>query len=197
MIKAILACLIGYLLGSIATGILIGKKAGVDPRTIGSKSTGATNVTRTLGLPMGALTFLGDAVKGLLACIACALLFGRSNAMLGGLFAVIGHNWPLYHHFRGGKGVSTSIAVLLFFFPWQAAAAILLCLAVIALFRYVSMGSMTLLASAAALCLLTRPLMYDGLLCLALLALCIWRHRSNIDRLIHGTENKFQPAKKR
>lgn len=204
ILLSLLVAVIGYLLGCFSTGITVSRAKGVDIRSAGSKNTGASNVLRVMGVKSGALTFAGDCLKAILAVVAGWLIlpgatFGvnRFGMMLGGLFAVIGHNWPVFYGFRGGKGVACSAAVVFLVDPLWGGIAIAICLTVIAVTRFISLGSMTLLFT------------YMIMMCIAhwgewtvcaftviLLALCVWRHRANIVRLLNGTENKIgQKAK--
>lgn len=193
VISYAIAAVAGYLLGSISTGLLVaGKTANVDLRKAGSKSTGATNVLRVLGKKPAAITFLGDFLKVMLACLLGWLLYGETGAMVGGLFGIIGHNWPVYHQFKGGKGVASSVAVMLFVFPLPAVAAILCFFLVTGISRYVSLGSMVMLSLFAVLVVITQWGNWAACIwAIALAALCIFRHRANIGRLIKGTENKL------
>ena len=142
----VISCILSYLLGSLSGGIIISRLAGgPDLHTVGSKSTGASNVQRAMGWKYGIFTFLFDAVKGLLSCFIAWLITGsHMAALLAGLCCVIGHNWPVFFRFRGGKGVATTGAVMLYCFPVPALICIALTVAVIALFRYISVGSMLL-----------------------------------------------------
>ena len=108
----ILTCIIGYLLGSVSGGIITSRLAnGPDLHTVGSKSTGASNVQRTMGWKFGIITFLIDGLKGIIACLIAWLITGSHFAsLLAGLFCVIGHNWPVFFHFRGGKGADAQSA---------------------------------------------------------------------------------------
>jgi glycerol-3-phosphate acyltransferase PlsY len=188
-----IAAVAGYLLGSISTGLLVAKKeANVDLRSAGSKSTGATNVLRVLGKRPAAITFLGDFLKVMLACLVGWLLYGQTGAMVSGLAGIIGHNWPVYHQFKGGKGVASSVAVMLFVFPIPALAAIAFFFLVTGVSRYVSLGSMAMLTLFALLVAFTQwGNWFACLWAVALAALCIFRHRANIGRLLKGTENKL------
>ena len=197
----VLACVLSYLIGSVSTGTLVSKAAnGPDLRTVGSGNPGASNVQRTMGWKYGLITFVGDILKGLLACLAGRLLTGdHMGALLAGLFAVLGHNWPLYYAFKGGKGVSTSCGVMCFCFPVPALICYALTIGLIAWKRYISLGSMFLLTLYAVLVSVT----YQGewrifvILWSCLLAvICIARHHANIGRLIKGTENKLGGKKK-
>ena len=149
---SLLIAILSYLLGCFSTGITISRAQGVDIRSKGSKNTGASNVLRVLGLKSGLVTFVGDFLKAALAVLIGHLLlpgetFGVMDfgKMLGGLFAVLGHNWPVFYGFKGGKGVACSAAVVFFVSPLWGIIAIVICLLVIAITRYISLGSMTLL----------------------------------------------------
>ncbi|MDO5022285.1 MAG: glycerol-3-phosphate 1-O-acyltransferase PlsY [Eubacteriales bacterium] len=187
----LLSALIGYLLGCFATGLLVSKKAGVNIREKGSKSTGATNVSRILGIKKGLITFLGDFIKALLAVIIGTQIAGRDGALVAGLAAIIGHNWPLFFRFKGGKGISSSCAILLYLFPVPAIISFAAALIVIIISKYVSLGSLTILSVSAAIVLFTKPFFPDAVFCIVILLLGVIRHRSNLARLINGKENKF------
>lgn len=189
---------IAYLLGCFSTGTMISNAAGVDIRKVGSKNTGASNVLRVLGLKKGIVTFAGDALKAIIACLAGELILGNAfsvygfGAMLGGLFVIIGHNWPVFYGFKGGKGVACSVAVIMYCHPLFGAISVVLCIIVIAITKYISVGSMTMLLIY--LVLSTIFCWGDWVrigFCLILFALCLIRHRSNIQRLRSGTENKL------
>ena len=190
VLKYLLIAVIAYLLGSISTGVLVASRAGHDIRSEGSKNTGASNALRILGIKGGALVFIGDFLKAALAVGLGWLQMGLNGAMLGGLCVVLGHNWPVFFGFKGGKGIACSTAVLLFTFPWQAAIAIVLCLLVIWLTRYISLGSLTMLFVFSLLLLFTAPFFPAALWALVLLALGTYRHRANLVRLKNGTENR-------
>ncbi len=190
----VISCILSYLLGSLSGGIIISRLAGgPDLHTVGSKSTGASNVQRTMGWKYGIFTFLFDAVKGLLSCFIAWLITGSNMAaLLAGLCCVIGHNWPVFFRFRGGKGVATTGAVMLYCFPVPALICIALTVAVIALFRYISVGSMLLV-----IVFFILSFFFSGgnaciiLWAFILMVMCVGRHHANIGRLIQGTENKL------
>ena len=190
----IFACIIGYLLGSVSGGIITaGLANGPDLHTVGSKSTGASNVQRTMGWKYGIITFLIDAVKGLMACWIAEMICGSHfPALLAGLCCVVGHNWPVFFHFKGGKGVATTGGVMVYCFPVPAIACIVLTITVIALFRYISVGSMLLVIS-----FFILSFVFSGgntciiIWALILMIMCIARHHANISRLISGTENRL------
>ena len=194
--KILLCAVIGYLLGSVSTGILVASKAGHDIRSEGSHNTGASNALRILGLKGGAVTFFGDFAKAALAVLLGKWIGGLTGGMAAGLGAVLGHNWPLFFRFKGGKGIACSTAILLFLFPWQGGVAIALCLLVIWLTRYISVGSLTMLSAFFLLILFSMSIWPYAVWALVLLLLGVYRHRSNIERLKNGTENKIgQKAK--
>ncbi len=181
----------GYLLGSISTGIIYSHYLGSDIRTQGSKNAGATNMTRVHGFKEGAITFSGDCIKGILSVLIGRALLGQSGALIAGLFAVVGHNWPLYFGFRGGKGVATYMGVLVFTFPPVGIAAILLQLLTMKLSHYVSLSSIVLFLFSAIAVAIFYGLWPAGVWAILLAAMGIWRHRGNIQRLKNGTESKI------
>ena len=192
----LLSCIIAYLLGSVSSGLIVADKAkGPDLRKVGSGNTGASNVQRTMGWKFGLITFWGDALKGVLACFIAELITGDHMACLAaGLCAIIGHNWPIYYGFRGGKGVAASCGVLLYCFWWQAIICFVITIALIALVRYISLGSMFLLVSYAILVSLTYPgewKLFVVIWAVLMAVICIARHHANIVRLIQGKENKL------
>lgn len=192
MIALLMLCAAaGYLLGSFSTGILVARKEGHDIRAEGSHNTGASNALRVLGLKGGALTFAGDFAKAALSVLLGLLIAGQYGGMAAGLGVILGHNWPLFFGFKGGKGIACSTAVLLILFPWQGAVAVALCLAVIYWKRYISVGSLTMLSVFFVLLLLSRGVWPYGVWAFALAALGFARHRSNLERLKNGTENKI------
>ena len=193
--KYLLCALIAYLLGSISTGILVAKPTGHNLRKEGSHNTGASNALRVLGAKRGAVVFLGDFAKALLSILIGQWIAGLNGGLIAGLFVILGHNWPVFFGFKGGKGIACSCAVMLLF-PVQGVIAAAICIAVIAIWRYFSVGSMTMLAVFSLLLICTQPFWPVGVWSLVLLALAVYRHRTNIQRLLNGTENKLgQKAK--
>lgn len=191
----LLCALLGYLLGSFSTGSVLSAMSKVDIRQLGSKSTGATNVTRVLGLRSGLITFAGDMLKAAIAVLLGWAMAQRDGGLVGALFAVIGHNWPVFYRFKGGKGVACSVAILLLCSPFEGMIAGALAIAVIALTRYVSLGSLTMLCVAALLVPFTRGFWPMGAWAILLFLMGAFQHRSNIQRLLNGTENKFTGRK--
>jgi acyl phosphate:glycerol-3-phosphate acyltransferase len=196
---------VGYFLGSLPAGYLAGRIAAVDVRTIGSGNVGATNVTRTLGKRFGYPVFLVDFGKGVGAVVVSQIIAKHNQldadlidlcAAIAGVAAVIGHSFPVWLGFRGGKGVATTIGVL---FGVQWFAGLIVCvvwLLVFQILRYVSLAS---IAAAVALPLtmtamyllnqLNSPILLYFSFCLT--AIVILRHRSNLSRLFKGTEPRF------
>lgn len=190
-LTGIAIAVIAYLLGSLSTGLIISASAKVDIRSLGSRSTGATNVTRVMGLGHGLLTFLGDVGKAALSVLVGWWIAGTDGGLLAGLFAIIGHNWPVYYQWKGGKGVACSVAVLLLNVPMEGAIACGVAVLAIILTRYVSLGSLLMLLTAAILLPFTRGMWPYGVWAFALLLIGAFRHRQNIGRLLRGEENKF------
>jgi glycerol-3-phosphate acyltransferase PlsY len=186
----------GYLLGSIPFGLVFTRLAGAgDVRAIGSGNIGATNVLRTGRKGLAAATLLGDMLKGSVAVLVTYHYFGQDLAILAGLGAFLGHLFPLWLKFRGGKGVATYIGILLAF-AWPAALVFgAIWLAIAALTRYSSLSA--LLASAATpLFLWLNDDRQEAQLFLLLTVLLWFMHRANIARLIKGTEGKIALSSK-
>jgi len=189
----ILVAVAAYLLGSISTGLLVAKiMNGPNLREVGSKNTGASNALRTMGVKGGALTFTGDVLKALVATLLGQLLLGHQGAMWAGLFAVLGHNWPIFFQFKGGKGVASTCAVMLVCFWWQAIICYVVTIALIAVTKFISLGSITLVSLYFLLVAFTCGGDWMSILWAAVMAgICIWRHRANIKRLLSGSEAKI------
>jgi glycerol-3-phosphate acyltransferase PlsY len=193
-------------LGSVPWGYLLGRLAGKDIRLEGSKNIGATNLWRVCGWKYGLLCFVLDFAKGL----AAVLLLGRMEgtgipqpypAIAAAFCAILGHNFPVWLRFRGGKGVATSAGAVAGLMPLPFLAAIAVFIVSVAVFRYISLGSMLASAALVAACCLLLPeplganLPFLVMACL-LCAMIILRHRANIQRILAGTENRFPPPKK-
>lgn len=195
----IIVFIVGYLIGSINPAIIVGRLwKNIDVREYGSGNAGATNVLRTLGVVPAILVVIGDLLKGIIGVILGGFLTGNEiGKMLGGLAAVIGHNWPLFFQFRGGKGILTSTAVILMIAPQIAGIVVIISIVIIALTRYVSLGS---LVGAILFPLLVVVIEFNNtkliLFGVVLSSLAIYRHRENIKRLIRGTERKLGDKKK-
>ncbi len=192
IIKPAFFLLIAYLLGSIPFGVLISKIYQTDIRKVGSKSSGATNVLRTVGKKPALLTLLGDVGKGI-ATVLLGKIFLSSPALVAGmgLIAIIGHDWPVFAKFRGGKGVATSLGVFLILTPLPLLLTLLIWLVVLGIWRYVSLAS---ILAGVFLPLFIWFFLGGGVLFYISLAagiLLIYRHKSNIKRLLADNENKL------
>jgi glycerol-3-phosphate acyltransferase PlsY len=198
MLNYIFIAAIAYLLGSISFGMIVAKlKGGPNLREVGSKNTGATNVLRVMGVKTGLIVFVLDILKALIACIIGRVWMGLNGAMIAGLAVVIGHNWPCFFQFKGGKGVASTLAVMLMTFPVPAIICYIVAIVLIATTRYVSLGSITLAALFAVMVIATNWANWLVILwVIAISGLLIWRHHANIGRLLNGTENKLGSKKK-
>ncbi|MFZ3088338.1 MAG: glycerol-3-phosphate 1-O-acyltransferase PlsY [Methylotenera sp.] len=186
-----------YLLGSIAFGILISKLYGLpDPRTVGSGNIGATNVARSGKKLAAVLTLLGDAFKGWfpvwLALQSGMLMWVVSATALAVFF---GHLYPIYHGFKGGKGVATALGVMVAISPLLGLAALVTWVLVFAISRYSSLGAIVAAALAPVFAWLLLPYKDYVITVLIMAAFLIWRHRSNIQKLLAGTESGFGKKK--
>ena len=210
MIAERVACLlIGYCFGLFQTGFLYGKLHHMDIRNYGSGNSGTTNALRVMGKKAGAVVFLGDAFKAIFACLLVWALFGKAHPELNllyklyaGLGVVLGHNYPFYLKFKGGKGIAATAGVMVAVGDVRI---VLSCLCafvlIVVLTRYVSLGSLVILVIFLAewIGFTGNGSLYIGgafrlesiivVFCFA--ALGFWRHRANIGRLLHGTENKL------
>ena len=198
--------ILAYLLGAIPFGLLIALAKGVDIRAVGSGNIGATNVFRAVGKGWGILAFTCDTLKGFISVSVLPLLAKTLWAFDGGAvlplvcacLAIAGHNWPVYLRFKGGKGVATSAGALIGLAPMAAGAGLLIWALVFVATRYVSAASITAAITVAGagwfFCAQTGILL--PVVLTALCGLIIGRHKSNIQRLIHGSENRFEFKKR-
>lgn len=204
----LLATVAAYLIGSLSFAVIVSRAMGLaDPRTFGSGNPGATNVLRSGSKKAAVLTLLLDAAKGWLPVVAVASMgapwgLGTGTVALVGLAAFLGHLYPVFFGFKGGKGVATAAGVLLAFQPWLGAATLLTWIIIAGFFRYSSLASIIAAVFA--------PLYYlfgDGLawytetpvtVAIFLMSLLLlWRHRENIGRLATGKESKIGSGKKK
>ena len=198
MLNYIVIAVIAYLLGSISFGMIVAKlKGGPNLREVGSKNTGATNVLRVMGVKTGLIVFVLDILKALIACIIGRVWMDLNGAMVAGIAVVIGHNWPCFFQFKGGKGVASTLAVMLMTFPIPACICYVIAIALILYTRYVSLGSITLAALFAVMVIAANWANWLVILWVLVIAgLLIWRHHANIGRLLKGCENKLSFKKK-
>lgn len=201
MISYIIILIIAYLLGNISTSYIIAKRlAGVDIRTQGSGNAGSTNVLRTFGKKAGAMTFVGDLLKGIIAVFIGYLIskFANVDMVIAGYIAVFGvvcgHNWPAFLGFRGGKGVATSLGAMIAVNPIIALSCFLLFLIIVKITKYVSLGSVLGIAASPIIMIFLKN--KNGVIITLFLTISvIYTHRENIKRLINGTERKIGQKK--
>jgi glycerol-3-phosphate acyltransferase PlsY len=191
VLKVVLSSVIGYLLGSINSSLIIGRFYDIDIRTHGSGNAGVTNTLRTLGKTAALLVLIGDILKGILSCLIGHYIAGETGTIIAGASAIIGHNWPLFFGFKGGKGVLTSFAVVAYI-DWKLALLALgAFIIIVSITRYVSLGSMVGAAILPILTILFIRSIEFIIFTIVLGLLVIVKHRSNIERLINGTEAKL------
>jgi glycerol-3-phosphate acyltransferase PlsY len=202
ILKVFAALALGYLLGSLSTAVIVGKIYGKDIRSHGSKNAGLTNTLRVLGKSAAVFVLVGDISKGIVACFIVLRLgvyvySGEAkdcvSLLAAGAGAVMGHNWPVYFGFKGGKGALTAAAVL-FMLDWVMA---VICLGffviIVALTRYVSLGTIcaTMLFVAISFIPVFGHAFYFYIFACLLAFIIIFKHKENIQRLLSGTENKL------
>lgn len=209
--ERILCIVIGYVFGLFQTGYIYGRLNHIDIRQYGSGNAGTTNALRVLGKKAGIITYLGDALKAVAAGFVVRLLFGQSHPELlqvfviySGLGVVLGHNFPFYLGFKGGKGIAATSGMILAF-NWKLALIVcVIFILVTAVTRYVSLASLVMMS--AFLVLLVAggimgkfgmpPYIYEIYAMGAIMTgLAFWKHKANIGRLIKGTENKLGAKK--
>lgn len=203
----LLAAIVAYLLGSISSAVIVSRVyAHDDVRKYGSKNAGMTNVLRTYGKLPALFTFLGDFVKGILAVLAGRLIFSLLGVTdfdagyLAGFFALLGHLYPIYFGFKGGKGVLTSLGIILVVNPLVLLILLIIFLPVLFITRIVSLVSVTgavlypFVTLIVDLCL-RKPVLFDFLFAVLFSLIVIWRHRGNIQRLLNGTERRIGDKK--
>jgi len=191
----IFIALFGYLLGSVPTGLIFTKLfSKIDPRKTGSKNIGATNIFRTAGKALGILTLVGDLLKGAIP-VVIAIQWGESDLWIAitGLTPFLGHIFPIFLGFKGGKGVATALGVYLVISPIAVLIEFLIFAGIVWKWRFISLGSI--------ICATTIPILLaffrsDSqayfILSVIIAALILYRHQSNISRLLQGTENKWK-----
>ena len=185
-----------YLLGSVPVGVLLARIKGTDPRKVGSGNIGATNVMRAAGKVTGALTLAGDILKGLLP-VAVAFIMEEPVIVVAaaGLAAFLGHLFPLFLGFKGGKGVATALGVYLRLDPFAVFITVIVFVLVLLKWRFVSLGSLVGVAAMPLLLYLLNAPDYYVYLALIIGALIFIKHKDNIRRLLAGTENKIGRSK--
>jgi glycerol-3-phosphate acyltransferase PlsY len=204
----IIVAVAAYLLGSIPTGFLVAKARGIDIQKVGSGNIGATNAMRVLGKPAGIFVMIMDALKGFLAvCLAIILAqwliisFPGISAdeenpimnlgIIAGIFAVLGHNYPCWLKFKGGKGIATTAGVYLALAPAAIGIALVVFILTLLITRYVSVGSIVAAIALPIAVWFTKENLFLEIVTIALCALAILKHRKNMQRLLAGTENRI------
>lgn len=191
MIKNVLLLIIAFILGSIPFGIIIAKAKGVDLKKVGSGNIGATNVLRSLGKWPAALTLLGDILKGTLA-VALGRYIGAGSVYEGliGISAILGHNFSLFLGFKGGKGVATSLGVLIIYTPQVALITLIIWFIVAVVTKYSSLGALVSFGL-----LPLNIFLFDDkqklFIAIIITAIIFIRHSDNIKRLINGSERRI------
>lgn len=210
-----LICLaIGYVFGLFQTAFFYGKAHGIDIRQYGSGNSGTTNALRVLGTKAGLIVFLGDCLKCIAAVIVSRLIFGASHpdeiyllSLYAGAGAVLGHNFPFYMGFKGGKGIAATSGLMFSFHPYFIPMEIFLFFCVFIITHYVSLGSLVLYAGfligmivfgqMGVFAGMSQPLLYElYVITFLLTVLAYWKHRENIVRLLQGKERKTYLFKK-
>lgn len=212
--ERLICVIIGYAFGLFQTGYLYGKTQNIDIRKYGSGNAGTTNALRTLGWKAGLITFLGDAFKCIFAVVTVHLIFGKSHpemipvlAMYAGIGAVLGHNYPFYMKFKGGKGIAATAGLIASTVNiWMVLICLVVFVGVVVLTRYVSLGSLIVVLVYLAEIVIFGQMGGFGVSqgqCYEIYALAgvlvvsaFYKHKENIKRLLSGTENKLSVAKK-
>lgn len=191
----IVVLIVIYLIAAVPTGIVLAKVMGYeDVRDKGSGNIGATNVYRVAGKLAGVLTLAGDILKGFLPLLACKTWLSPTPAQLGiaCAMAIVGHCYPVYLKFRGGKGIATALGIFLVMSPFAVLGAAIVFGITVATTRFISLGSVLAAMSAPLLVLMLNQPQPIFLATLFIAALIVWRHRSNIKRLMDGSEDRFK-----
>ena len=209
----VICLLIGYVFGLFQTAYLYGRLHGVDIRNYGSGNAGTTNTLRVFGTKAGLLVLFGDILKCILAVVITGVIFGKTHGdmvyllkMYAAAGAIIGHNFPFYLKFKGGKGIAATAGLILSFHPYLIPMGVILFFGAFFLTHYVSLGSLlvyagflieTIILGQSGVFGMTQPLLNEMYVILVLLTvMAYWKHRENIGRLIHGTERKTYLTKK-
>lgn len=192
ILLAIAILLSGYFIGNLSFAYFAGRLFGkLDIRTRGSGNAGATNVIRVLGWKVGIGVFVLDALKGLAAVALGSALGGATGGVLAAFGVVLGHDFPVFLGFRGGKGIACTTGIFLFLFPLPALAGILLFILIVLLTRWVSLGSLVFVSSMLVYALASAQPAAFVLLAAGLTLFAFLRHSENIQRILSGTENRL------
>ena len=213
IVARVIALAIGYVCGLFQTGYIYGRTKGVDIRNEGSGNAGTTNSLRVFGWKAGLITFLGDLCKAILAVVLVKVIFDGSYPdsikvleLYAGFGTVLGHNFPCYLKFKGGKGIACTAGVILAVCPLAAPICLVLFIGSIAITRYVSLGSILVVIAYLIQVIVFGQMGYLHMeaeylpefyiITACFTGMALWRHRANIKRLLNGTENKLGMMKK-
>ena len=209
----LLCLLTGYVFGLFQTSYIIGKRHGIDIRDYGSGNAGTTNMIRTMGTKAGILTFFGDCLKCVAAVLVVRFLIGKGHPeilslleLYGAAGVILGHNYPFYLQFRGGKGIAATAGIVIVLHPVLTMLGIVTFFGVFLTTHYVSLGSLLVYAGLVIEIIvlgqmgefhMSQPALYEMYVLILLMAgLAFWKHRENIKRLLAGTERKTYLTKK-
>ena len=194
---AALIAVVSYLIGGLNPAVFLSKKlTGSDIRESGSGNAGATNMLRTVGVRMGIITFALDVLKGVIPTLLALVLAGNYGAFAAGGAVVLGHIFPAFLGFKGGKGVATALGVLLVVSPVITAILLAVAALIMLITGLISLGSIIgVLLVPTTIFIVTPTDWKTGLFSLVIALLIVWKHRENIVRLIRGTENRIDPKK--
>ncbi|HUG08339.1 MAG TPA: glycerol-3-phosphate 1-O-acyltransferase PlsY [Acidimicrobiia bacterium] len=192
-----LALLAAYVVGSIDFAVIVARMHGVDIREVGSGNPGASNVLRSVGRVPAAMVLVGDTLKGVIGAAMGMIAAGTVDfqsewAFLAGFAAVVGHCYPVFHRFRGGKGVATGLGVLIYTVPLVGMIVVASWLVLVKLTKTASISSLAVVAASIPLAIWQGVTGMSLVWLLAIVALVVWRHRSNIRRVFTGSEQKVQ-----
>ncbi len=205
--ERIICLIIGYVFGIFQTGYFYGKTKNIDIRQYGSGNAGTTNTLRTLGWKAGVITFIGDSLKCVLAVLVIRLIYGADHELLSmltmytGAGVVLGHNYPFYMNFKGGKGIAATVGLILTTHPIMFLSVAAIFAGIVLTTKYVSLASIVIMVvyiievfvyGSMGGFHLSTPYLYEVYaVAIFLSAMAIYRHRANVKRLLAGTENKF------
>ena len=197
IVKGILIAVIAYFLGNISTGLLVGKAVGhIDIRKTGSGNAGTTNVMRTLGWFPSVLTLLGDVLKALIAVLIGGAILGDTGKYIAGIAVLLGHNWPVCFGFKGGKGMASSLGIILATEPLLGLALFIIQVIILVATRYMSVASLCTAVLYPVLVIIFHHSNGTNVIFSIIVgALAIFCHRANIKRLMSHTENRLDFSK--
>lgn len=192
--KYLFVIILSYLIGSLTFAFILGKLiTKKDVRDYGSGNAGATNAIRVFGVKVGILAFFGDLVKGIIAVLIGIMVAGDIGGYFAGFFVIIGHNYPIFLSFKGGKGVATTIGVMLIISPYVSLICFSIGIVIALVTRIFSLGSIIgLFLAPIVVLIIVRPFNLQlFIFCLIIISMSIYRHKDNIKRLLEGKENKL------